>query len=182
MELLKKETKWFLSQEGAERFSALSSLEERIIFIYSYLKGVVNENFDKNHMLFKMAFFFADAVYNSNEEYAKYPQILQKEHNPFMAYLMNESTRQNDKKTYLILTSILHQKADASKKTEWIYDKSILGSKEYLEKLSKKGIEFLPIHSMNMVEPAIYEMDDSIKFLQLELVWLFLKSSMEEQA
>lgn len=180
MELLKKEARWFLSQGGAEKFSALSSLEERIIFIYSYLRVVANKEVDENNLLFKMSIFFADAVYHSNVEYSKYPYIVQPEHNPFMAYLMNADSSQNDQVLYLIFTSILHDKVNVSKKSEWIYDNKLLKAKDVMEQLAEKGIKYLPTHSMDMVEPTVYEMEDSIKFLQLELVWLFLKNNEEK--
>jgi len=174
MELLKKDKTWFLSTEGTEKFLVLSSLEERTIFIYSYLKTVVNKSFEKNNTLFKLAFFFADAIYNSNTKYATYPQILQSE-NPFLSYLMNADACYDNEKIYLILTSILHQKVDPAQKNEWIYNKQILNDEDLLEKLAEKGIEYLPKHSVDMIDPVVYEMDQSLVFLQLELVWLFLK-------
>ena len=66
MELLKKDTAWFLSEEGSKSFAALSSVGDRAIFIYSYLKTIANESFEKDKMLFKMAFFIADAVFSSD--------------------------------------------------------------------------------------------------------------------
>lgn len=174
MKLLKKDKSWFLSKDGIEKFSTLSSLEERTIFIYSYLKIAVNKCFEKDNTLFKMAFFFADAVYNSDAQYALYPQIIQQE-NPFFAYLKNAYICLDNKKLYIVLTSILHDKVDPKKKGKWIYDKEFWEDEDLGERLEEKGIAYLSTDSINMTDPSIYEMDGAKEFLQLELAWLFLE-------
>jgi len=174
MELIKKEKSWFLSKEGIENFSALSSLEDRTIFIYSYLKTVVNECFEKDNTLFKMAFFFADAIYNSKEKYATYPEVVQQD-NPFFAYLEKSDSYHGQRELYLILISILHDKVDPLKRDEWIYDKDFWENEDFEERLEEKGIKYLSNDSVSMVEPSAYEIDQSKEFLQLVLVWLFLK-------
>lgn len=175
MELIKKERAWFLSEEGGKSFTALSSLEERAIFIYSYLKSAVNEGFEKENTLFKIAFFFADAVYCSNKPYSQYPAILNFQSNPFLRYLENADKYYGKEITYMIFTAILQGKADPTNQGEWIYNHEFLNSETLFEDLLEKGIEYLPANSMDMVNPKAYQMEDSDKFLQLELVWIFLK-------
>ena len=175
MELIKKEKNWFLSEEGGKKFTALSSLEERTIFIYSYLKSAVDESFNKKNTLFKIAFFFADAVYNSNKPYSKYPGILNSEINPFLMYLEKSKRFYGNEITYMIFTAILQGKVNTANNDEWIYNNSFLKSDDFSDKLSEMGIEYLPEHSMYMVDPDSYKIEENDKFLQLAIVWTFLK-------
>lgn len=175
MELLKKDTAWFLSEEGSKRFAALDSLGERTIFIYSYLKTIANESFEKDKMLFKMAVFIADAVYASDVPYSKYPEILRADRNPFVAFLQNSKTFSGKEKTYIILTAVLNNKANAFDKSEWIYDREILDSNDLESDLEERKIEFLPGYTTMMIDPEVYNIDSKLKLLQLELVWIFLK-------
>ena len=174
MKLIEKEESWFLSKNGFEKYSMLSSLEERTVFIYSYLKMVVNMCFENDNTLFKMAFLFADAIYNSDVQYALYPQIIQQE-NPFFAYLQNADNCLDNKNMYIVLTSILHDKVDPKKMGEWIYDKEFWEDEDLGERLEEKGIAYLSADSINMTDPSIYEMDSTKELIQLELAWLFLK-------
>ncbi|MBR7133676.1 MAG: hypothetical protein IKD04_09120 [Clostridia bacterium] len=175
MELIVKEKNWFLSEEGGKKFTALSSLEERTIFIYSYLKSTVNEDFDKKNTLFKIAFFFADAVYNSDKPYSKYPQILNPEINPFLQYLEKADEFYGNEKTYIIFTAVLQGKVNTANNDEWIYNNSFLKSDDFLDELSEMGIEYLPTHSMHMVDPQAYKTAEIDNFIQLQMVWMFLK-------
>ncbi len=175
MELIKKDSTWFLSAEGGKRFAEISSLEDRTLFIYSYLKTIVNEKFKRDEVLFKLALFTADAIYNSDFAYAKYPEILKLDCNPFFAYLSNVTAYWGNEKTYVILSSILHNKANAFNKSEWIYDKHLLNSDDFLKELSERDIEFLPVNASSMVDPEAYNIESGLALPQLELVWSFLK-------
>lgn len=175
MELLKKDNAWFLSDEGSKQFAALSSLEERIIFIYSYLKTISKESFEEEKTLLKIALFIADAVYNSDLSYSKYPEILKADSNPFVAFLQNSITFSGKEKTYVIFTAILNNKANAFNKSEWIYDREILDSNDLESDLEERKIEFLPGYTTMMIDPEVYNIDSKLKLLQLELVWIFLK-------
>lgn len=175
MELIKKEKNWFLSEEGGKKFTALSSLEERTIFIYSYLKSAVDESFNKKNTLFKIAFFFADAVYNSNKPYSKYPGILNSEINPFLQYIEKADGFYGNEITYMIFTAILQEKVNVLNNDEWIYNRDFLNDEDLFDKLSEKEIEYLPDHSMYMVDPDSYKTEENDKFIQLAIVWTFLK-------
>lgn len=175
MELLKKDTAWFISDEGGKQFASLGSLEERITFVYSYLKTIAKECFEEDKILLKMALYIADAVYNSDLSYSKYPEILKADSNPFVAFLQNSITFSGKEKTYIILTAVLNNKVNAFDKSAWIYDREVLGSHDLEAELETRGIEFLPGYTTMMIDPEIYNIDSNLKLLQLELVWIFLK-------
>lgn len=175
MELLKRNKEWFLSAEGEKAFFALSSLEDRTVFIYSYLKAAVNPCFEEDNTLFKLAFFFADALYGSDKPYGNYPAILSPESNPFLQYLTKAKTFDGKKILYVILTAILREKVNTANDGEWIYDGEYLGGSDWFDKLQDKGMEYLPAHDLYMVDPASYELEEADRFLQLELVWMLLK-------
>ncbi len=175
MELIKNNKDWFLSEEGGNYFAALTSLEDQTIFIYSYLKLVVNECFERKNVLFKIAFFFADGIAKSNKPYSKHPQILNSDINPFLNYLEKVNKLYGNDTMFLIFTSILLEKADVYNSDEWIYDDKLLSSDDLLDKLCDMGLDYLPIHSLYMVNSDSYAIKDEDKFLQLEIVWLFLK-------
>lgn len=170
MNLIRKEKDWFLSEDGQKAFEGITSLEDRSIFIYSYLKTFADESFEQNKTLFKLAFLMADFVYGSNTAYSKYPEILKKENNPFIAYLTNAEEFYGDETTYTILTSILYNKANAFNKNEWIYNPKEMET----EKLKERGIEFIPTSS-DMLDIDIYASDSDIPEMQIALVWIFLK-------
>lgn len=175
MELIKTDKSWFLSQEGGNYFAALSSLEERTIFIYSYLKLLANESFDKDGSLFKIAFFFADAVLNSDKPYSKFPELLNPETNPFLKYLENAKSFYTKKITYLIFTTILHEKVNPANEKAWIYNSDFLQDKNLIKKLHEMNLEYLSDNPLYMIEPQAYNLNDADKLLQLMLVWIFLK-------
>ena len=95
MKLVTKEASWFLSGEGTRAYAALSSLEERAIFVYSYLRQIVNEDFEKDSVLFKTSFLIADALSGSVLPYAQYPDVINPSKNPFVAFLKNSKKYKN---------------------------------------------------------------------------------------
>lgn len=145
------------------------------MFFYSYLKAAVKDRFDKENTLFKIAFFFADALYSSEKPYGRYPQILDPNRNPFLQYLENTDNYYGNETTYTIFTAILQEKVNTADLSEWIYDANFLTSENLWDELLEKEIEYLPSSDLYMVDPASYEIKDSDVFLQLELVWMFLK-------
>lgn len=175
MELLKKNKEWFLSNEGEKYFFALSSLEERTLFFYSYLKTATHGRFDKENTLFKLAFFFADGIYTAKKPYSQYPAILETDSNPFLQYIENADKYYGKEVTYIIFTAILQEKVDAADLSEWIYDGNFLESENLWDKLLDKEIEYLPSHELYMVNPQSYQTKEADAFLQLEIVWMFLK-------
>lgn len=173
MELIKKEAAWFASDAGCQAYRALHTLEERSIFLYSYLKTIAHESFDRDGILFKFAFLLADGVSRAEVTYSAYPEIIRENANPFIAYLRNADVCFGEKETYIALMAILHGLADPRSKTAWIYDKSILGSKDYDDALEEHNAQFLPAFELEYIDLTPYSVDKALEFIQLELVWLF---------
>ena len=125
MELLKYDAAWFLSKAGCNMFNSLESLEDRSVFMYSYLKQIANGEFEQDGILFKAAFFLADAVLGSSLSYSSYPDILDPAKNPFVTYLDCAERCPGAGAVYSIFLSILHGVADPAKHNEWIYDENM---------------------------------------------------------
>lgn len=172
MELLNKETQWFFSEEGIRSFQALRSLEDRSVFLYSYLKTVANERLEKDNLIFKTAFFIADALYGSSVAYAEYPDVIDKTKNPFVAYLANLKEPCPLEVVYCAFIAILHGLVDAFNPSEWIYDRKYSKKDNMLEKLGETDHAFLP-DGPAIVNPSIYEIDAGLEPIQLKIVWMF---------
>lgn len=174
MELLNRNKEWFLSEEGEKQFFALSSVEERVFFLYSYLKQVLNPVLNKNHAIFKLAFFLADAVFSSDKEYAFYPKLLTVSENPFLAFFASLDFCPVDEVLYVVQMALLHEKVDFQNKNEWIYDKSRLSAKDFLDAFVGTDLHYLPSHSTEMVDLSKYSKEKNDEPLQCMLAWLYI--------
>ncbi len=175
MELLNKKEKWFFSEEGTKSFCALSSLEERITFIYSYLKNTKLQSFDNCGILFKVAFFLADSDGAFDKTFAEYPKLINNDVNPFLNYLMKLDFCPFETSLYAVFTAILNKKVDVNDKKCWIYNKTLLNSEELPSELAEMDLAYLPPSDLEMANPELYELDEHTGLLQLKLAWLFLK-------
>lgn len=175
MELLKKDKQWFLSDEGSKKFAALSSVGERAVFIYSYLKTFASETLEKENILFKTAFLLADAVVNSAVEYGAYPKLLDETANPFVAFISNAKREYTEEQIYCIYLSFIHNIADPFKKTEWVYSDSILKEYGYIDKIYELGHMFVIPNPDFLINSEDYECDEEYNMIQLEIIWLFGK-------
>lgn len=175
MELLNKSEKWFFSEEGARNFSSLSSLDNRIAFIYSYLKNVLPDCLDEKKIVFKMAFFIADNYKTLQELFSEYPDIISIRNNPFLNYLSQLDYCPSNEALYVVFSAILSNKVDVNDKNEWIHNKNLLTSDEFSSTLGEMGIAYLPTSELEMADPALYELDEKIGLLQLQLAWIFLQ-------
>lgn len=173
MELIKKDKKWFLSEEGGKKFVALKSVGERAVFIYSYLKNITNKDFDENNQLFKTAFLLADAVYGSKLTYSEFPALLDEGTNPFIAFLTNTKFKCTDEQLYCIYLSIVHNIADPFNKNEWIYKAEMFKDNNYMRKIEELGHEFVIPNKRLFVEPDAYKSEEKYNDIQLEIIWLF---------
>ena len=174
MELLKKDKQWFLSDEGSKRFAALSSVGDRAVFIYSYLKTFANDFFEKENILFKTSFLLADAIFGSDVPYSSYPSLLDEKVNPFVAFVANAKREYTVEQIYCIYLSFVHNIADAFKKTEWIYKDSLFKDDEYIHKLDEMGHMFVIPNKNMLVDAKAYECDEKYNIIQLEILWLFM--------
>lgn len=171
MELLKYDAAWFLSKAGCNMFDSLKSLEDRSVFIYSYLKKIANAEFDQDSILFKAAFFLADAVLGSSLTYSSYPDIIDPAKNPFVAYLAHAEHCPGAEAMYSIFLSILHGVADPAKRNEWIYDENMENPEYVEEKLTELGKCFCS-GDVTMASTDAFAIADSLQLVQLKLIWL----------
>ncbi len=173
MELIKKEKSWFLSEEGGKTFAALDSVGDRAVFIYSYLKNIANERFEKNNIIFKTAFLIADAVYNSDIEFSQYPNLLNEQVNPFIAFLKNAKISYSNEQIYCIYLAFVHSIADPTKKNEWIYSEKYFKDKHYLFKCEELGHMFVMPNESLLPDMSAYKCSPKLELIQLEIIWLF---------
>lgn len=162
MELIKYEANWFLSDAGCNAFASLTTLDERSVFLYSYLKQIAPTDFEENQLLFRVAFFFADAIMGSTLPYSAYPALLDPKKNPFVEYLTKATVCPGIQGLYCIFLAILHGTADCKKKDEWIYADRIP------EAYSR---DFCGSETA-LADPAAFEIDESLQLVQLKLIWL----------
>lgn len=171
MELLKYDAAWFLSKAGCNMFNSLESLEDRSVFMYSYLKQIANGEFEQDGILFKAAFFLADAVLGSSLSYSSYPDILDPAKNPFVTYLDCAEHCPGAGAVYSIFLSILHGVADPAKHNEWIYDENMENPEYVEEKLTEIGKCFCS-GDVTMASADAFAIADSLQLVQLKLIWL----------
>lgn len=171
MELTKQDSQWFLSESGSKTYSALKTLEERSVFLYSYLKQIAKADFEEDQLLFRTAFFFADAVTGSTLPYNTYPALIDPEQNPFVAYLKNTDNFPGRQAVYCIFLAILHGIADPFQRNNWIYDKDLQDAEALNQKLTELGKEFVD-GSIKMANPDAYTLEEALQPVQLKLIWL----------
>ena len=171
MELVKYEAHWFLSSAGCNAFTATKTLEDRSVFLYSYLKQIASEKFDEDQMLFRIAFFLADAVADSGLPYCTYPALIDPGKNPFVAYLSNATQYPGAKSVYYIFLAILHGLAMPIRQNEWVYDQRISDLEYMEEKLTELGKCFCA-SNVGMASADAFSIEESLQPVQLKLIWL----------
>lgn len=171
MELTKQSASWFLSKPGCDAFDAQKTLENRSAFLYSYLRQITKTDFEEAQLLFRIAFFFADAIIGSTLPYSTYPAVIDPAKNPFVAYLKNADHNPGGKAVYYIFLSVLHGIAAPMKLNEWVYEQQ-LEDPEYLEqKMAELGKPFF-VAGMGMVSADAFSIEESLQQVQLKLIWL----------
>ncbi len=173
MDLIKEDKSWFSSARGVMSFKALSSLKQRSIFIYSYLKTVADNSFEKDNTLFKIAFLLADAIHNSNLEYSNYENLIDEVKNPILVYLKNCGKYLGTKSVFISLLAIICGKVDPKDKSAWIYDKDFFKAENLGELLLEKDCGFIPSSSIYCVNPTFFDVDEASQMIVLEIRWLF---------
>lgn len=174
MELINNNSQWFLSTQGQTVFENCKNIEDRSVFVYSYLKTISAESLEKDSFLFRIAFLISDAIYNSNTQYSSFPEILNSDKNPFVAYVKNAKKVYSIEANYCILLSILHGIADPFNASDWIYDQSLFEKEGYVEKIKEFGKCFIENKNTVIVDVDDYAIDESLRFIQIELAWLFI--------
>lgn len=175
MEVLQKETAWFLSDEALKQYAALSSLDERVVFLYAYLRTIAHENLEKGQTLMKIAFLLADGVSKADVLYAAYPALIRPEQNPFVAYVKNAKYVPEAPRMIAVMMAILQEKVDPRNGSAWIYDRDILSKDKFGLWLKDQGMEYLPSTSISLIQPAAYAVDSVWEETRALILWLFAK-------
>lgn len=168
-------TGWYLSAEGVKQYEGLSSLEERTLFLYRYLRTIANNSFEKDNALMRVAFLLADGVAGSYAPYKAYPDLIAPEKNPLVAYLKNAKQYPGLKPLYVVLLAVLQGKADPANSGLWIYDNAILSKSNLGDWLLEQGMGYLPDKYNSLVDKDVYAIDDRLDRVQTVLMWLFLE-------
>ena len=171
MELMNHDVPWFISKPGCDAFASLQTLEDRSAFLYSYLRKIAKPDFEEDQLLFRIAFFFADAVMGSTLPYSTYPSLIDPEKNPFVAYLKNADHFPGAKAVYYIFLAILHGIATPIKQNDWVYEQQ-LSDMEYLEKKLKEMEKPFLANGIEMVSADVFQIEESLQLVQLKLIWL----------
>ena len=158
MELIKTTSDWFFSRDAAAQFAQLGTLEDRAVFVYSYLKTVAQGDWDRDDRLFGMAFLMADAVYSSPLPYAKYPDLIDPAKNPFVSFVAKANGGAYSSENFLaVLLMLLHGKMEAFDASSWIYIQNQSEEDALEEKLQEVECPYLEkrIQFQNADEYAI---------------------------
>lgn len=169
---------WFLSNEGIAKFSALKTLEERVLFILGYLKSKITnpQRFESveithiNEVSFHFAVFLADAVYESDLSYAAYPALIDPNQNPFMKQWISASYGKNDyyNPIYEAFTQIIAEESMRRKndikpfKKELVDEMGTTNAQKYSEQI----FSIFP-------DTTIYDLVPSLQAIQLKNIWFF---------
>lgn len=178
MDMIKQPTSWFRSDAGAKAFSACTSLEERIIFLYSYLKTVIPQKVDDRNLVFKTALFFADAVSASDEEYAAYEKLVDPAVNPFLTYLTKLSKHPGNEQIYCSFLGCIKGIADPADDSCWIYNPDDLDLSDYLLMIEEET-GFIPMTNA-FVDPSKFEVSKEKQAMLLAVIWLWGKEDGRE--
>lgn len=174
MELVKQSPAWFTTDAACKAYANLDTLEDRSIFLYSYLRSVSSETMDQQGLVFKIAFFLADAVANSTLPYAAYPDIVDGAKNPFVALMMTLKKPYDNDAMYCVMMAILCGVANPMNQNDWIYDATLFADKKaYRQKLEALDRGFLPSSDAWLADPAAFAVDEGLEFARTELIWMF---------
>ena len=171
MELLNFDANWFYSEKGQKAYSSIKSLEDRSVFLYSYLRKIAPADFDEDQMLFRIAFFLADAVMDSTLPYSTYPALIDPQKNPFVAYLANVNQYPGAQTVYYVFLSILHGLATPIRQNDWVYEKRISEPEYMQEKLTDLGKCFCA-SAVGMADADAFAIEEALQPVQLKLIWL----------
>lgn len=182
MEVINQPSEWFLKDSSAEKFNSYESLAEKTVFMYSYLKTVSNDSFEKSNTLFKMAFLISDAIRISNAAFKDFKNLADPEQNPFIMYLKNSKKCFGEQEIFLSLMAILQNKVDVNDKSAWIYDEDFFED-YYSDKLDEMGCWCRPdiMCVIDKTDPAKFDVEESLQMAALEIYWLFGMSIDEDE-
>ena len=173
MEFLKYDSAWYATPEGVKTYGAMEKLEDKTIFLYAYLQKKLHKSFEGDRTAFKFALFLADAVAGAGLPYSGYPQLIDPQSNPYLAYLTNWDKYPGKRVIYYGFMSILHGLADPMLRNSWIYDKELMGAEALQSKLVELECNFYDEDATCLPNPLSYDVGDDLSDLQLKLRWCF---------
>lgn len=177
MNFIFKHENWFLSDDGKDTFNKVANLEERIAFLYSYLRAICEDSKKEydDIILFKLAFLLADGVLGANLSYSRLPDFLDSKTNPFIAFVKNSETLTAKDNIYISLLSITHEIANPFVKSDWIFNESMMREDKLKEQLENLEHDFIG-ESNFLPNPECFNIDKAKEFIQLQIIWLFAQT------
>ncbi len=175
MEYWENIASWYTTDAGVKAYQALRTQEDKTLFFYAFLQKKLHKSFENDNICFKFALFLADAVANSSLPYSTYPEIIDPQKNPYLAYLVCWEKYPGKRVLYYGFMSILHGLADPMLRNSWIYDKDLMGSEALQHKLVELERNFYNEDAALIPSPLAYEIEDNLSDLQLKLRWFFDK-------
>lgn len=105
----KVQAKWFFSKKGEQAYKEADVSKKTRLF-YDYLSINRKENEQSNQLTLKMSYLLASGIAGSSLEYGSYPQIFDKEKNPFIKYFCDNNRFNTNE-----LLAILNNESDSKK-------------------------------------------------------------------
>lgn len=160
---------WFFSAAGRKVFAEAKTTVELNDYIYNYLKVIKkSESCIEDEILYKIAFIFADAIIDSDQEYSGKENILNNTVNPFVAYLEHLNRSLSSEFLCYELLMVLFGAVNPFDSSEWIYDNSRRGYSE--EEYSKFAEEHdIDIRKLLKID---YTGREGFRLIMCEIIWL----------
>ena len=174
--LFEKNEEWFFTSEACSEFDKLDTLADRTAFINAYLMAVLGQGERSGNWLLKFALLLADEIHKSDLDYAKYPDLIDKQKNPFVASVLNSKYECEEEVFYYTLLAVLHEFSNPLDPDDWIYryESDFDDFKNIVEKHCKA------FESILSGDPSAYEIAENKEKIQMEIIWLFGCESIDE--
>ncbi len=104
---------WFMSTEGKRAYDQASTVTQKALYFYEYLRCVskIEASVEASEFLQKVAFIMANSMDNSNLEFAGYPNMLDETKNPILALI--KSDHYYDGRIVADMLAALHHESDS---------------------------------------------------------------------
>lgn len=175
MNFFNRDAAWYASPEGVKTYEGMRTIEERTLFLYSYLQKALHNSFDKDNTTFRFALFLADAVSAAPLPYNHFPALIDPRQNPYLAYLINLGKHPGKRVIYYGFMSILHGIGNAMLRNDWIYDTKLLDSEALEKKLVELDRNFYEESELFIPSPLAFDIAEELDKFQMQLIWFFNK-------
>ncbi|MBS5733898.1 MAG: hypothetical protein KHW87_04235 [Clostridiales bacterium] len=111
--LLPRTREWFFSETGHQAYNKADTVSDKTIFFYNYLCCISPQKKDLD-FLERIAFIMASSMDQSNLPFAGYPNILDKDKNPFIGLVEDGFTSPENNKDFetAVLLAVLDGEND----------------------------------------------------------------------